>query len=149
MSNLQAQLSILEENPQHAAKCLAAYTVEVRTNFHVKYPRTNYPDESAWAAAMSEALKKKIRADLEQLESAFPADGLHPTAVAEFANVLRDDQFEKELDLLERVDRDIDRTLKRLYQLKGMKQVLVSPLLNTPVPKLKTLPMDGSVPAQH
>jgi len=72
-----------------------------------------------------------------------------PAALMDAANVLRDDLFEKELALLQRIDKMIESTLKRLYTLKAMKQALISPLLANHVPQQKMLPVDKSAAAQH
>ena len=147
----QSELSILEDNPQYAAKCLETYALEVRMDFLTKYPRTNYPSEAEWALAICEELKMKIRQQLEHFGAMLSEfeNGIYPTALTESANVVRDDLYEKEQNQLERIDNRIDRLLKRLYTLKGMKPMLVSPLLNTHVPQQKKLPMDKSAPAQH
>jgi hypothetical protein len=147
----QSELSILEDNPQYAAKCLETYAVEVRLDFLTKYPRTNYPSEAEWALAICEELKMKIRQQLEHVGAMLSEfeNGIYPTALTESANVVRDDLYEKEQNQLERIDNRIDRLLKRLYTLKGMKPALVSPLLNNHVPQQKMLPTDKSATAQH
>jgi len=144
VATLQAELLMLEENPQHAAKALETYAPEVQAEFTVKFPRINYSSESEWSLAMSEELKRKIRMQLELAEPLLSLNELavSPSAVIDAAHVLRDDLFEKELTLLQRIDKMIEGTLKRLYTLKGMKSALLSPLLANHIPQHKKLPID-------
>lgn len=147
----QADLAVLAANPQYAAKCLARYSDEVRADLETKYPRKNYPSEEAWALAINEEFKQKLRRPVELFESELSqlASGFYHTALLESANVVQDELYEKEQSLLERIDNRIDRLLKRLYTLKGMKPVLVSPLLANHVPEQTKLPIDQSTAAQH
>ena len=151
LSTLKAELLILEENPQYAAKLLETYAVGVRAEFEQKFPRKNYSSDLEWGLAMSEELKTKIRMQLELSEPflSLNESAACPAALMDAAHVLRDDLFEKELALLQRIDKMIESTLKRLYMLKGMKPALVSPFLANHVPQQKMLPVDKPAAAQH
>jgi hypothetical protein len=104
------------------------------------------------SAKCSEAGSKEQKMELDALIEEFGATMsndhvLYPTAIAEQAYVLECDLFKKELDQLERIEASIDRLIKRIYQIKGMKQALFSPVLNNHVSKLPQT--SKSVPAAH
>jgi hypothetical protein len=152
VATLKAELQILEDNPQYAAKVLETYAAEVRVEFELKFPRKNYSSESEWALAISEQLKAKIHLQLELAQPLLSlnevAASASPSAIIDAAHVLRDDLSDKELVLLQRIDKMIEGMLRRFYTLKGMKQTLVSPLLANHVPQHKKLPIDQAAPPQ-
>ena len=78
------------------------------------FPRSNFESTSEWAQAVIDVPNSVI--DKQQ--------GGHLVALSRSAATFSDDVFNQELALDQRIDAMIDRAVKRLIQIKTMKQML-------------------------
>jgi hypothetical protein len=106
-------------DPENAFRAIESFLLPLRIA-HFKQPkfaRSEFPSTSEWA----EAILRETASLLAIIGSDTPAE-LY--AMYQSAEALSGDLFNQELALDERLDAMIDRAVKRLIQIKAMKQVL-------------------------
>jgi len=97
----------------YASHFLQADKVKYLTH---KFPRSNFKSPQEWAEALINEIKFKLPPEFDPMAKL----GWLASAAATFT----DDFFENEVRLDERLDIMIDRAVKRLIQIKAMKQML-------------------------
>jgi hypothetical protein len=112
---------ILKTQPENgfelnANKCLRKDRIEY---FYKKLPRTNFKSNSEW----SQALINDIEAILVP-ELTINPDASNTLSLNQASWTVREDIFEMEVALEERLDTMIERAIKRLVQTKMMKQMM-------------------------
>ena len=118
---LNGFLAILHFKPDvannYAGRYLRADKIEYLRN---KCPRTNFKSNQEWANAVIKEIKSAL----------LPVSSSEDHPLAKISSLLlssatfTDDFFDKELKLDERLDIMIDRAVKRLIQIKAIKQML-------------------------
>jgi hypothetical protein len=134
----RSALGALLLEPDSIARVLKTCAPDIRERVEKKFPAGDSPTESGWNAAMRDYLAVLLRSEL------IPPDGEavpepepdpYDLTAAFFAprssEVSDEDLLESELKVIERMDAVIDRAVKRLVQIRTMKQLLVSPNLYT------------------
>jgi len=132
-------LGALGLEPDSIARILRTCVPDIRERIEQKFPRANYATESEWSAAVRDHLEMVLRSELvppdaEVVPEAQPYD-LAAFFHASGPTEISDQQLvEIELKTVERLDADIDRALKRLVQIKAMKQLMNSASLQLYAP---------------
>jgi hypothetical protein len=117
---LMAFANAVRGNPENAIRLAESFLDPSRmAHFkQEKFARSLFPSTSEWA----EAILKEIDSLKANMLSDF--DTMHLSALYRSAEALSGDLFKQELALDERLDAMIDRAVKRLIQIKAMKQML-------------------------
>jgi hypothetical protein len=141
---LLSLMASMEKNPKqtafekYAKRTLRQATIDYLLN---KFPFSNFESESDWAKAIIQEVKLLLPAKLagltdepselpDELRESDAARLVHKVQeltrkVTQFGgHVASGDIFERHLALDERLDAMIDRAVKRLVQIKAMKQML-------------------------
>lgn len=92
-----------------------------KAHLHEKFP----PDEFETTTARAQAIRNEINSEI--LPSLERYDKPNGVSFMEAASILEQDDFKNEIALEERIDAMIDRAVKRLVQIKAMKQMLSPP----------------------
>jgi hypothetical protein len=120
MLGLMALANAVRGDPENAI-CSAESFLDPPRMAHFKqqkFARSLFPSTSEWA----EAILKEIDSLLAYIRS--EPDTMQMIAMYQSAEALSGDLFKQELALDERLDAMIDRAVKRLIQIKAMKQML-------------------------
>jgi hypothetical protein len=102
--------------------------------FREKFPRSNYKSTVEWTKAILDEIKSLVALPPDLGPEHQNLVSLHHTAQA-----LSADLFKQELALDERLDAMIDRAVKRLIQMKAMKQMLQQTSSETTTGQLKRI----------
>jgi hypothetical protein len=117
---LMAFAKVVRENPENAIRLAESFLDPPRiAHFkQQKFARSLFPSTSEWA----EAILKETESLIANRLSDF--DTMHLIALYQSAEALSGDLFKQELALDERLDAMIDRAVRRIIQIKAMKQML-------------------------
>lgn len=115
-------INLMEHQPEtafdreYAGRCLRAET----TNYLLgKFPRSAFDSTAEWAQAIVDEITSVLLPEIGPIDYA-----ARMGAAFTAAENLGGDAFKQELALDERLDAMIDRAVKRLIQIKAMKQML-------------------------
>lgn len=115
---LRALAAYVKENPATAFEHAKRFLHQKRiADLKQKIPRSKFQSSSEWAEALLNEIGLLVT-DFSQSE------GAKITALYQSSEALSGDLFRQELALDERLDAMIDRAVKRLIQIKAMKQIL-------------------------
>jgi len=114
---LRALYTAIETKPDTFETWLRGLPTQKADDLRRKFPRKDFQSASDWVKAVQHEIKSNL------LPAAIPIENL----VGPSASVLfRDEAIEHDIGVEERIDAMIDRAVKRLVQIKAMKQMLGS-----------------------
>jgi hypothetical protein len=120
----------LELAPDRLDEFLNRLSENAKRSLTEKFPAIEFETDSARA----KAIKKEI--DTVILPAWLRCEKPTVVSFAEAAEIITQDDFEREVALEERIDATIERAIKRLIQVKAMKQ-----MLGQTSPKIEKLPI--------
>jgi hypothetical protein len=117
---LKTFAELLKSHPGAAVKTFELYArgllrKEVINQLLAKFPRSNYSSEADWGHAIIQELEENV----EEHSAMIPDEALLSRSYATVSG----DLFKEELALEERSDAMIDRLIKRLTQVKALKEI--------------------------
>jgi hypothetical protein len=143
----RAALGALRLDPDSVGAILRTCAPDICQQIDKKFPRANYTTESEWNSAARDHLEMVLRSEL------IPPDGEEvPPSQPDWtffftpkSSDLSDEQLiDLELKTIERLDAMMDHVIKRLGQIKTMKQLMNSADLHLYVPDVIQLPTSTS-----
>ena len=111
--------TIIKETPHRVEQAFAHLSPQFADHLRQKCPQGDYESTSAWAQAIALEISSVLLPEAERF--CRPSSQI---LLDQSAAILSPDNFKHELAVDERIDAMIDRAIKRLIQIKAMKQML-------------------------
>jgi len=110
----------IETQPDKWETWLSGLRTQEANDLRRKFPRENFQSDSDWVKAVQHEIKSNL------LPAATPLGPMENCVNPSASVLFTDEAIEHDIGIEERIDAMIDRAVKRLVQIKAMKQMLGS-----------------------